>query len=182
MRAASIDARDLANCWGGASCTVRNETCTVSHQISALLKALYPTKTWAVVADFLGLSERAAKYRLSATRPYTVEEIRTLLQSDNGYELLELLMEESKPRWWSLLEQTMALARARHHQELARQQVLTLESAPLEIPARRKAKRIADADRKIAAARSSKETALGFLLADADRPIHRAMAQAKGRR
>jgi len=130
------------------------------------------------VADLLGLSERAAKYRMAGKRSYTVDELRTLLQSDDGYQVLELLMEQAKPWWWTTIEQTMTIARARHHQELARQQVLKLESAPLEIPTRRKAKGIVDADRKLTTARSGKEAALGVLLADGNGAVHRTVAQA----
>ncbi|GEM_PF-4827067 len=161
---------------------------SVNSAVNALLKIKEPRKTWGFLCDLLfrtkhiEMTERVAKHRLAETRDYSVEELRALLQSDHGFELLELLMEDAKPRWWSMIEQAMALARARHHQELARQQVLSLESAPLEIPTRRKAKRIVDADRKLTSSRSQQETSLGFLLADAGRPVHRAVAQAKGRR
>lgn len=168
-----------ANRRGGGSCTTFSETCTISHRISALYRSLYPHKTWSVVAGLLGLSERAAKYRMSATRPYTIDELQTLLQSDAGYKILELLMADAKPRWWSMITETMVLARARHHQELARQEVLRLESAPLEVPTRRKAKRIANADRQLNSTRARQETALGFLLADGHRSVSGALAQAE---
>lgn len=168
-----------ANRRGGGSCTTFSETCTISHQISALYRSLYPHKTWSVVAGLLGLSERAAKYRMSAARPYTTDEIQTLLQSDAGYEILELLMTDAKPRWWSMITETMALARARHHQELARQEVLRLDNTPLEVPTRRKAKRIADADRQLNSTRARQETALGILLADGSRAVSGTVAETK---
>lgn len=191
MTTASIDTRDFANSLGaktGIDFSDLGTGMSVSGAVNLLLKAIEPRKTWALLGDLvfrtkrIEMTERVAKHRLAETRDYSVEELRALLQSDHGYELLELLMEQSKPRWWAMVRQTMALARARHHQELARQQVLSLESAPLEIPTRRKAKRIVDADRKLNSSRSQQETALGFLLADSGRPVHRPVAQAKGRR
>ncbi|WP_458760521.1 hypothetical protein ACSVBT_06935 [Afipia sp. TerB] len=158
---------------------------SVNSAANLLLKAKEPRKTWGFLCDLvfrakrIEMTERVAKHRLAETRDYSGEELRALLQSDHGYEFLQLLMEDAKPRWWSMVEQAMALARARHHQEMARQEVLSLESAPLEIPARRKAKRIVDADRKLTSSRSQQETALGFLLADTGRPLHRAVARAK---
>lgn len=191
MRAASLTSPISAKSGGaetGIDFSVLGIGLSASGAVNLLLKIKEPRKTWGFLCDLLfrtkriEMTERVAKHRLAETRDYSVEELRALLQSDHGFELLELLMEDAKPRWWSMIEQVVALARARHHQELARQQVLSLESAPLEIPARRKAKRIVDADRKLTSSRSQQETTLGFLLADAGRPVHRAVAQAKGRR
>lgn len=190
MPRASITMANCANSGGaetGIDFSVLGIGLSVNGAVNALLKIKEPRKTWGFLCDLLfrtkriEMTERVAKHRLAETRDYSCEELRALLQTDHGYELLELLMEQSKPRWWSMLEQTMALARARHHQELARQEVLSLESAPLEIPSRRKAKRIADADRTLNSTRSRQETTLGFLLADAGRPVHRAVARAKAR-
>lgn len=118
---------------------------------------------------------------MSAMRSYTLDELQTLLQSDDGYEILELLMAEAKPRWWSMITDAMALARARHHQELARQEVLRLDNTPLEVPTRRKAKRIVDADRQLNSTRARQETALGFLLADGGGPVSGALAKAEAK-
>lgn len=150
----------------GIGFSVSGNVSSLQTGITKFFKSQQPRKTWALLADLLGVGERVAKHRLANTRSYTIEELQIMLQSDNGYEILELLMDESKPRWWAMLQETVTLARARHHQELARQQVLKLEAAPFEIPTRRKAKRIADADRQLSSSRSRKETALGFLLAD----------------
>lgn len=182
MRTASCTAPNSANRGGGETCTDFSPTCTITSAISDLFRSLYPQKTWGVVADLLGLSERAAKYRMAATRPYTTAELRSLLQSEDGAEVLEILMEGSKPQWWRQLQKEIALCRARAHQERARQEVMKLDQEPLEISSRRQVKRFSDADRRLHANLAEQETTVGLLRADGGRAVHRAMAQAKGRR
>jgi alkylated DNA nucleotide flippase Atl1 len=116
---------------------------------------------------------------MAATRPYDIAELRTLLQSEDGGEILELLMEDSTPSWWRQLRKEIALCKARAHQERARQEVMRLDQEPLEIRSRRQVKRFSDADRRLHADLAEKETAVGLLRQDADRSVDRAMAQAK---
>lgn len=189
MTRLSATSMELANL-GGAKTGIENPVSgivsDIHHGISSFLRALEPRKTWGFLCELLWrtsrieMTERVAKHRLAGTRAYTVEELQAMLQSEHGYEVLELLMGHAAPRWWKASAQTMSIARARHHQELARQAVLELESAPLEIPTRRKTKRIVDADRNISAAAARQETALGVLLADGLGAAHGAVAQAKG--
>lgn len=167
----------IANSGSGGSCTTFPETCTISHQISTLLRTLYPRKTWSFVAGLLGLSERAAKYRMAATRPYTIDELQTLLQSENGQEVLKLLMADSAPKWWVALKKEITLCAARAQQEAARQLVLSMEVDELDIRDRRRLKRFSDADKRISAAASHAETATGLLVANAARTSPSAMAQ-----
>lgn len=182
MPRASAISPTSANLRGGETCTKFSEVCTISLAISELFRSLYPQKTWSVVADLLGLSERAAKYRMAATRPYTIAELRSLLQSEEGAEVLEILMEDSKPQWWRQLQKEIALCRARAHQERARQEVMKLDQEPLELRSRRQVKRFSDADRRLHANLAEQETAVGLLRADGARPVNRAVAQAKGAR
>ncbi len=171
-----------ANFRGGDTCTTIFETCTTSHEISALFRIKHPIKTWSVVADLLGLSERAAKYRMSATRHYTVEELRTILQSEDGLEFLEMLMAGAQPIWWQWLSKVIKLAAARRKQAEAQQEVLLIEtSAPVEIGSRRRLKGIRDADKRLSTVAAEKETALGFLAPNHDRPSHSAVAKAQGK-
>lgn len=183
MSTASTIGRGNANSGGDGSCTTFPESCTISQQISGLFRSKYPSKTWSVVAGLLGLSERAAKYRVAAARPYTVEELQAILQSDDGLEFLQMLMAESTPLWWLWLQKTIKLAQARRKQAEVQQEVLLLEtSTPVETGSKRRLKGIRDADRRLSTTIAEKETALGFLRPDAGRAPHRAVAQAKGRR
>ena len=154
--------------------------------ITTILKIKEPRKTWGFLCDLLWktshieMTERAAKHRMSGTRDYSVEEVRALLQSEDGAEILEALMADARPRWWAGVEAAMKIATARHHQEMARQVVMTLDAAPLEMPTRKKLKRVTDADRNLSAVRAKEETELGrFLFQDRDRSLAGAMASSK---
>lgn len=185
MREAYATAPQPPNQGSAKTCTQNPQKCTVSPlqaAITEIIKRRFPKgmKPWAQLCDWFDLKERAAKHRLANSASYTIEELQILIKRDDGFEILEALLEDSKPRWWSMIEQTMTLARARHHQEIARQEVLTLDSTPLLTPARRQTNRISNADRQLSDSRAAQETTLGFLLANESGPSHRALAQAKG--
>ena len=182
MREPLLATAELANPRGAETCTGSLDSCTISRQISGLFRSLYPQKTWSVIADLLGLSERAAKYRMSAERPYTIAELRSLLRSAEGAEILEILMEGSRPEWWKQLKKEITLCKARADQERARQRVLQLDSDPLELRSRRQVKRFSDADRRLHAKLAEKETAVGLLRPDGDRAVAGSVAQTRGRR
>lgn len=169
----------MSNSVGGDTCTGSHTTCTLSRAISKFLKSVYPNKTWSLLTELLGISERAAKYRMSATRPYTIAELQSLLQSEDGAEILEILMDDSKPEWWKQLLKEIALCKARAHQERARQEVLLVDLAPLEMRSRRQVKRFSDADRRLHERLAEKETAVGLLRPNTDRAVAGAVAQAK---
>ncbi|MGX9392540.1 hypothetical protein ACWX0K_20465 [Nitrobacteraceae bacterium UC4446_H13] len=183
MRAASIDTRDLANLGGAKTCTVRTKTCTVSQlqsDITDLLKRHFPHKTWALLADAFGLKERAAKHRLANNSSYTIEELQLLFQSEDGLDYLNAMMADAAPAWWVWWKQVMAQAEKRRIAAEATQEALQLEAQlPPTAAARRLTKSNADASKKLSAAFARKETALGFLRPNGDRPVHRTVAQAK---
>lgn len=158
------------------------ETCTdsaVSCTISDLIRSKYPVKTWSFISQMFGLQERTAKHRLAGTRAYTISELTELLRSDDGADILEALMADAKPRWWAGVEAAMKIATARYHQEMARQVVMMLDAAPLDMPARKKLKRVTDADRSLSAARAKEEAVLGFLLQDGNCAVAGAVAAPK---
>jgi len=186
MRAASAAVTNLANPEGAGNCTKRTKTCTVSQlqsDISDLLKQHFPHKTWAVLADAFGLKERAAKHRLANNSSYTIEELQLLFQSGDGLDYLNAMMADAAPAWWVWWKQVMAQAEKRRIAAEATQEALQLEAQlPPTAAARRLTKSNADASKKLSAAFARKEAALGFLRPNGDRPIHRAVAQAKGKR
>ena len=176
MREASLNAAIPANNRGAASYNDSAVTCTISE----IFRSKYPNKTWAFLASCIGLQERAAKHRLSATRPYTVSELRTLLRSEDGLEFLEALMEGAEPKWWWWGKQVMTVASIKRRRAEDEQEILKLEtSAPAETGARRRIKGALDANRRVNSAVDRTETALGFLAPNADRAVARAVAPAK---
>lgn len=183
MRAASFASAGLSNSGGVKICTDRTKTCTVSQlqaSITEIIKLQKPngTKAWAFIAGLFGLKERAAKYRLSNTASYTIEELQALIHGEDGYVYFEALMADAKPKWWSDFQETVTLCKARALQHSARQAVLSLDLEEMDVPTRRKTKRFFDADRNLTAARAKKETAVGILHQEHNRAVAGGMAQA----
>lgn len=182
MRTASFEAADMSNLGSAKTCTIRTETCTVSRLQQAISELIYdqnPKKTWAFVADLFGLKERAAKHRLANNSSYTIEELQVLFQSENGAAYLDAMMADAEPTWWKAVRSSIALSEARVLQAEAQQRVLSLDSAPLEQPTRRKIKRFVDADRNLNATRAEKELATGFLHQNAARALDSVVAETK---
>ena len=158
------------------SCTISE----VNRSITAVVKAKFPQKTWAHLATMLGLQERAAKYRISNSRAYTVDELQVLLQSEDGLDFLNVLMAEAEPKWWWWAKQVMTVAAIKRRRAEDEQEILKLEtSAPAETGARRRIKGALDANRHIKTSIDKAETALGFLRQDGPRGSDRAMAEAQ---
>lgn len=169
---------EMAKNGGGGSCTNPLSSCTISQQISDLFRSLHPLKTWSVIGDLLGLSERAAKYRVAGTRPYTVDELRTILRSEDGLEFYEMLMEGCESEGWKWLSKEIRLSKARRKQAEAEQEVLSLEDAPVDPRTRRKVRKFHNANRNLNTAFAQTETALGFSRPDPVRGIHSPVAEA----
>jgi hypothetical protein len=151
--------------------------------ITELLKIKHPRKTWAFLSDLLGVSERVAKHRLSNARSYTIEELQRLLQSEDGFEILQTLMDEAQPKWWWWARRVIATAERRRQAAELDQEILLLEtSRPPEVNGRRRIKGDLDARTTLNRKFAETETALGVLRADLDRVTDRSMAQAKGGR
>jgi hypothetical protein len=186
MRTASIDAGELANLGGAVSGNEKPKMGIVSPlnaAISETLKVLFPRKTWALLADLTGITERVAKHRLSNARAYTVDELQSLLQSENGFEILQTLMAGAEPKWWWWAKRVIATAERRRQAAEIEQEILLLEtSRPADVGGRRRLKGDLDAKTKLGTAFARAETTLGILRPDVNRAPARAVAQAKGRR
>jgi hypothetical protein len=162
---------------------------TASELVNTILRIKEPRKTWGFLCDVLyrtariEMTERVAKHRLGGSRDYTVEELRALIQSEDGADFLNALMADAEPKWWVNFRKSLKLSVARALQEEAQQAVLSLESGPMDQAMRRKTKRFFDADRNLTAARAKEETAVGFLHKDQTRALAGAVvpAQAKGK-
>lgn len=196
MAAAYAGAASPANSGGAQSRTAFPQSRPVSvlqAAISALLRDKNPRKTWGFLADAFGLRERQCKARLSGETCYTIEELQTLLQSEDGLDFLVAVMADATPAWWRWALKVMAIASVRRRQSEDQQLIMSLEAGAAEHSARRRIKGALDADKRVSAAIARAETALGFQQPDADRgavavsrPIarvpHRAMAAKGGRR
>jgi hypothetical protein len=107
MREGNCTMNISANRGGAASCIEKHEVCSIQETLISHVKGLAETKVWGVVADILGLTDRAAKARLSGDRAFTADELAHLLRQEQGRGLLVALMGDARPRWWvRFLDQT----------------------------------------------------------------------------
>jgi hypothetical protein len=94
-------AADQATVRPGCDCPASGK---VLHPIDALMRvcrAIWPSKTALELAARTGASERTAKYWLARQCDLSAEHLAELLRSDAGLEVLEALMGEARPAWWS---------------------------------------------------------------------------------
>lgn len=176
MGTALAVAAALSNLRGAETCTESAVTCTISD----IFRKKYPSKTWGFISNLLGLSERAAKHRLAASRPYTVAELQIILQSEDGFDFLNALMEDAQPKWWWWAKRVIATAERRRQAAELDQEILQLEtSRPPDVNGRRRIKGDLDARTTLGKKFAAAETALGLLAPNADRAVDRAMVPAK---
>lgn len=161
---------------GGAKVGIKNPvlgTVSLLHTgLTDLFKTQHPRKTWAFLSDLLDVSERVAKHRLSNARSYTIEELQVMLQSENGLDVLNVLMAGAEPRWWWWAKRVMAIAARRRAAAEIDQEILTLETSPMaDARSRRRLKEDQHASQNVGTRLARAETALGFLAPVKDRPV-----------
>lgn len=164
----------------GSKNPISGSVSALHETITDYMKMRFPRKTWGFLANLIGSTERVAKHRLSNARSYTIDELQMMLQSEDGFEVLQILMEGSQPKWWWWAKRVIATAERRRQAAELDQEILLLEtSRPADVSGRRRIKGDLDArtiqNRKFA----ETETALGFLHQDVARGSNRAMAEAQ---
>lgn len=173
MSSTSLTAGNLSKMGGdktGIDFSVLGTDLDCSAVINFVFHARQAFKTWGFVASALDVSERTAKHRLGGTRDYTVDELRTLLRSEDGLEFLMAVMGDATPKWWRWLTKVMTLAAVRRRQHEDAQEILKLETAnDVDVGARRRIKGALNADKRISAAVARAETTLGLSRPDVDR-------------
>lgn len=154
---------------------------SILHEsITEFMKEQHPRKTWGFLANLLNISDRVAKHRLSNARSYTIEELQLMLQSDDGFQVLQILMDGSQPKWWWWAKRVIATAERRRQAAELDQEILLLEtSRPPDVHGRRRIKGDLDArtiqNKKLA----ETETTLGVLYQDINSAPDRSVAQTK---
>lgn len=183
MTTSSVTTCELSNSRGaktGSKNPILGIVSPLHEAITDLLKSRQPLKTWGFLANLIGCTERVAKHRLSNARSFTIEELQMMLQSEDGFEVLQILMDGSQPKWWWWAQRVIATAARRRQAAELDQEILLLEtSRPADVSGRRRIKGDLDAqsisNRKFAQA----ETSLGFLHQDLVRGEDRAVASSK---
>jgi hypothetical protein len=189
MTTSSVTTCELSNSGGaktGTKSPILGSVSPLHEEITELLKAKSPVKTWGYLCDLLWrtsrveMTERVAKHRIQNARSYSIEELQVMLQSEDGFEVLQILMDGSQPKWWWWAKRVIATADRRRQAAELDQEIMLLEtSRPADVSGRRRIKGDLDAqtiqNRKFA----QTETALGFLHQDVVRGEDRSMAPAK---
>lgn len=115
----------------GPSKSVTNIT-QVGQTNSSLVskfKEMY-AKPAAVMADWLGISERTAKRKLGCERELSAEEIGRLIRSEHGFHFVTAIMDDARPEWWRVCSALMDAADIRKMQMAAQRRIAkTLEGA-----------------------------------------------------
>jgi hypothetical protein len=89
---------------------VRNEkSFVVLRNFVNAIKAAWPIKTTAHVAHFTGTTERTVQFWLAGSTRMSVEAVTALLQTDEGYLILEAIMGDCKAEWWLTTKNAQAL-------------------------------------------------------------------------
>lgn len=82
------------------ACIKNAKNCTVIERVVAVLKDIWPRKTAENVAFVTGLQKRAVGYWLAAHTGMKLEHAARLLDTEDGYEILEAIMGDSQEEWW----------------------------------------------------------------------------------
>ena len=95
-----------------------------NFSVSSKIKEMYASaKPTAVLAEWLGISQRTAERKLGGQRPYSAEELGHLLRSERGFEILAAVMADAKPAWWRICAPLMEVAEIRKMQKAAQRRV-----------------------------------------------------------
>lgn len=170
---------DFANRRPSKAVTSFTQVGQTNSSLISKFKEMY-AKPAAVMADWLGVSDRTAKRKLGCERELSADEIGRLIRSEQGFHFVTAIMGDARPEWWRVCSALMDAADIRKMQMAAQRRIAkTLEGA-------------LDADRSLAAtiaraealAIQDEEHARPHIdaLRSMGRPSDRAVASSKGRR
>lgn len=108
--------------------TKNAETSITNTAIIAVLKAIFPAKTWASLTKLVCMSDSTAKNRMLQRREFTADEIGALLWSEHGREVLIAIMTQApvEPDWWRVAKSLFQIHDAEKFQHEARQRVRSI--------------------------------------------------------
>jgi hypothetical protein len=132
MRATSLTADAFANLASAKASPSTYQDGAINGAIIQIIKDLYRDGTVKVLAGLLSVhgrvcSWKTAKNRLDGTREFNLDEVATLLSSEQGYRVLCAIMDEAAkrpgykpPDWWEVCAPLMDLADQERMCELVR--------------------------------------------------------------
>lgn len=113
----------MANQVGAALSTKKTQLVPTWRVLADCARKIFPTNTWANLGLALPLNERVLKHRLAGTREFTIDELRCLLRSEDGFKYLTALMAGAEPKWWRLCVPLMEVAEVQAMQIAARKRL-----------------------------------------------------------
>lgn len=121
----------------------------LSERILKLAQDIWPGSTQKNLAKAAGVSPRSVEY-WSSGRGLSADALASLIRSEEGFKVLDAIMQGSRPKWWRICESMMRVAEVRQMQELARRKM------------RRAVQGALDADDSISASIAAAEASLPF--------------------
>jgi hypothetical protein len=88
-----------------------------SGAVIGAFKNLFPQHTRKILAGLLGLSDGAARKKLTGERAFSADELAALLRSEHGLDFLAALMADANPRWWVQVQSAFKLGAMRRHRQ-----------------------------------------------------------------
>lgn len=89
-----------ANQAGVVSFPKKEKPFLLFQRLTSAITALWPKKTSAHVSHFTGTSERNVRFWLAGQTRMSLEAVAALLDTEDGYLILEAVMGDSKQEWW----------------------------------------------------------------------------------
>lgn len=120
MRGISAARAEKAKAPGAKRCTSK---CNTLHQIlpfELFLRAVWPVDRTKNYMRLTGKSERAAKYQIAGDSQPSYTDIVAVLRSEHGFDFLQHVMGDARPKWWRGVQKARGLGDMRR--QLAEQQ------------------------------------------------------------
>lgn len=134
----------------------------------ATIKNLFPQHTRKALARLLGLSDGAARKKLTGERAFSASELAALLRSEHGLDFLAAIMAGASPRWWVQVQSAFKLGAMRRHRQQLQEAINEAERLGDTLARAETALGVCDAD-----FHRPQVDALGTLRSDLCRPLAR---------
>jgi len=129
MRSASARRAKSANSPGERSCTSKGNNLHPVLPFELFLRAVWPTDTAKQASRITGRSLRAVKYQLAGQAHPRYEDIVAMLRSEHGFEFLQHVMGEARPKWWRGVQKARGLGDMRRQLQDQQRRIAQLEMA-----------------------------------------------------
>lgn len=123
MRAAFATTGENAKQAGAGTGNVIAVSGSIQPILLEFLKATFPRKTWALVAELLGSSDSVARKRIAGEREFSADDLAQMLRSERGFEVLAAVMADARPKWWRVCAPLMEVSDIRKMQIAAQRRL-----------------------------------------------------------